>query len=230
MSRVILGLRLLSKNGETAEAARILIPTVQLCTPTNVRKVRFCLAFPLQRFEQIHSKNTLIDRCQESDSECVLSCGLGPVLHTHTMMKSLMKRTSDGLFSTKQDRSDAVIHPSVPAMDEKCPANILTYGTSVKIQDVATVAVPHIPALVSNEPRPLLFFACVLRLQVCRAYCTGLSAAFMAVQYAFECWCSPDGGLDYNRHYDMLGEDAVCDMPCLGDEVRTYIDYSERGC
>lgn len=43
----------------------------------------------------------------------------------------------------------------------------------------------------------------------------------MAVQYAYECWCSPDGGLDYNRHYDMIGEDAVCDLPCLGDEVRS---------
>ena len=41
----------------------------------------------------------------------------------------------------------------------------------------------------------------------------------MATQWAFECWCSPDGGLDYNRHYEITGEDAVCDMPCMGDEV-----------
>lgn len=42
----------------------------------------------------------------------------------------------------------------------------------------------------------------------------------MATQWGFECWCSPDGGLDYNRHSEMIGADAVCDMPCMGDEVR----------
>lgn len=42
----------------------------------------------------------------------------------------------------------------------------------------------------------------------------------MALQYGFECWCSADEDLDYERHNQRIGEDAVCDMPCLGDEVR----------
>ena len=66
----------------------------------------------------------------------------------------------------------------------------------------------------------LLLLLSMIRLQVCYEYCTELGAAFMATQWGFECWCSPDGGLDYNRHYEITGEDAVCDMPCMGDEVR----------
>ena len=56
---------------------------------------------------------------------------------------------------------------------------------------------------------------------MCLDYCVGLGAAYMATQYGYECWCSADSGLDYNRHYDVVGEDAVCDMNCWGDEVRT---------
>eukprot|EP00752_Nemacystus_decipiens_P010944 g9726.t1 len=54
--------------------------------------------------------------------------------------------------------------------------------------------------------------------ELCRDHCTELGAVLMAVQYSFECWCSSDSALDYNRHYDMIGEDAVCDMRCVGDE------------
>eukprot|EP00752_Nemacystus_decipiens_P008156 g7295.t1 len=61
--------------------------------------------------------------------------------------------------------------------------------------------------------------------KMCFDYCTELGAAFMATQWGFECWCSPDGGLDYNRHYDMIGEDAVCDMPCMGDETEICGGY-----
>eukprot|EP00752_Nemacystus_decipiens_P013639 g12092.t1 len=61
--------------------------------------------------------------------------------------------------------------------------------------------------------------------KVCFDYCTDLGSAFMATQYAYECWCSPDGGLDYNRHYEMVGEDAVCDMPCMGDETEMCGGY-----
>eukprot|EP00752_Nemacystus_decipiens_P013638 g12091.t1 len=64
-----------------------------------------------------------------------------------------------------------------------------------------------------------------LTTEVCLDYCTRLGAAFMATQWGFECWCSPDGGLDYNRHYDMVGEDAVCDMPCMGDETEMCGGY-----
>lgn len=56
---------------------------------------------------------------------------------------------------------------------------------------------------------------------MCLEHCTGLGAAFMGTQHGFECWCSPDGGLDYTRHDDIIGEAAVCDMNCLGDEVVT---------
>eukprot|EP00752_Nemacystus_decipiens_P013640 g12093.t1 len=55
--------------------------------------------------------------------------------------------------------------------------------------------------------------------KVCLDYCTGLGSAYAATQYGYECWCSADHGLDFNRHYDMIGEDAVCDMLCLGDET-----------
>ena len=41
----------------------------------------------------------------------------------------------------------------------------------------------------------------------------------MAVQWGVECWCSAFSDLDYNRHYPVVGEDAVCDMLCMGDEV-----------
>lgn len=37
----------------------------------------------------------------------------------------------------------------------------------------------------------------------------------MATQFGYECWCSSDGMLEYERH----GDGAVCDYPCLGDEV-----------
>ncbi|CAM9398392.1 unnamed protein product, partial [Pylaiella littoralis] len=53
--------------------------------------------------------------------------------------------------------------------------------------------------------------------EVCLEHCTSLGAAFMATQYGFECWCSADGGLDYERHYEIVGEDAVCDFLCHGD-------------
>eukprot|EP00752_Nemacystus_decipiens_P013637 g12090.t1 len=53
--------------------------------------------------------------------------------------------------------------------------------------------------------------------EVCFDYCTELGAAFMATQWAEECWCSPDGGLDYNRHNGTIGVNAECDMPCTGD-------------
>lgn len=42
----------------------------------------------------------------------------------------------------------------------------------------------------------------------------------MATQFGFECWCSADEFLDYERHYEMNDADAVCDMPCRGDEVQ----------
>lgn len=43
----------------------------------------------------------------------------------------------------------------------------------------------------------------------------------MALQFGFECWCSAKTDLDYERHYEGAGEDAVCNMQCMGDEVRT---------
>eukprot|EP00903_Cladosiphon_okamuranus_P020895 g19188.t1 len=61
---------------------------------------------------------------------------------------------------------------------------------------------------------------------VCLAYCTQLGATFMATQYGFECWCSSDGELDYNRHYEITGEEAVCDMPCEGDEAKICGGYT----
>lgn len=57
---------------------------------------------------------------------------------------------------------------------------------------------------------------------MCSEYCTDLGAAFMATQWGVECWCSPDGGLDYKRHDKISGEGAVCDMTCAGDEVRGH--------
>lgn len=57
---------------------------------------------------------------------------------------------------------------------------------------------------------------------MCFDYCTKLGSAFMATQYGYVCWCSPDGSLDYNRHYGTTGAEAVCDMPCMGDEVLQF--------
>lgn len=37
----------------------------------------------------------------------------------------------------------------------------------------------------------------------------------MATQFGYECFCSTDVDLDYERH----GDGAVCEMDCLGDEV-----------
>ncbi|CAM9648942.1 unnamed protein product, partial [Ectocarpus fasciculatus] len=54
--------------------------------------------------------------------------------------------------------------------------------------------------------------------ELCLAHCTELGAAFMATQFGFECWCSADELLDYERHYEMNDVDAVCDMSCRGDE------------
>eukprot|EP00752_Nemacystus_decipiens_P005992 g5411.t1 len=56
---------------------------------------------------------------------------------------------------------------------------------------------------------------------VCYDYCTAKGAAFMAVQWGFECWCSASSDLDFNRHYRAVGEDAVCDMLCFGDDTVT---------
>lgn len=56
---------------------------------------------------------------------------------------------------------------------------------------------------------------------MCLKYCLEKSAAFMAVQWGFECWCSDDSDLEYDRHYEAAGVDAVCDMECFGEEVRT---------
>ncbi|CAN0435073.1 unnamed protein product, partial [Hapterophycus canaliculatus] len=46
----------------------------------------------------------------------------------------------------------------------------------------------------------------------CYDHCAALGATFMATQYSFECFCSSDEELEYERH----GE-GVCDMPCIGD-------------
>ena len=45
----------------------------------------------------------------------------------------------------------------------------------------------------------------------------------MATQYGFECWCSDEVDLDYDRHYDSVGKDAECDMMCQGDTVRSQL-------
>ena len=58
---------------------------------------------------------------------------------------------------------------------------------------------------------------------MCFDCCTKLGSASMATQYSFECWCFPDGGLDYNRPTTKtIGADAVCDMPYMGDEVLQF--------
>ncbi|CAN0130890.1 unnamed protein product, partial [Laminaria digitata] len=63
--------------------------------------------------------------------------------------------------------------------------------------------------------------ASTMTTEVCQQHCTTQGAVFMATQFGFECWCSADGGLDYNRHYEGIGEDAVCDLYCQGDETET---------
>ncbi|CAM9378424.1 unnamed protein product, partial [Ectocarpus sp. 8 AP-2014] len=50
----------------------------------------------------------------------------------------------------------------------------------------------------------------------CYEYCSEIGAAYMATQYAFECFCSADEDLDYERHGT-----AMCDMACWGDEGET---------
>eukprot|EP00903_Cladosiphon_okamuranus_P006097 g6007.t1 len=51
--------------------------------------------------------------------------------------------------------------------------------------------------------------------ELCLEHCSG--AAFMATQYSYECFCSTDEDLEYDRY----GDGAVCDMNCLGDESET---------
>ncbi|CAM9420102.1 unnamed protein product [Ectocarpus sp. 6 AP-2014] len=63
-------------------------------------------------------------------------------------------------------------------------------------------------------------FVSATGVQVCLAHCTELGAAFMATQFGFECWCSADELLDYERHYEMNDADAVCDMSCRGDKTQ----------
>lgn len=57
---------------------------------------------------------------------------------------------------------------------------------------------------------------------MCLNHCLSLGAAFMATQFGFECWCSSEVDLDYERHFDLIGVDAVCDMSCQGNTVRTF--------
>ncbi|CAM9637939.1 unnamed protein product [Ectocarpus sp. 4 AP-2014] len=61
--------------------------------------------------------------------------------------------------------------------------------------------------------------------EVCLQYCTGKNATFMAVQFGFECWCSDETDLEYERHNELADEDAVCNMPCVGDESVTCGGY-----
>lgn len=88
----------------------------------------------------------------------------------------------------------------------------------------------------SRRADPFAFFLVLMLLfllswlQMCVDHCSALGAAFMATQYGFECWCSTDGGLDYDRHYDLTGEDAVCDLNCFGDEVlRSFFFVCGKG-
>lgn len=71
-------------------------------------------------------------------------------------------------------------------------------------------------------PPPTRSRTILIRVQLCLDYCTDLGAAFMATQFGFECWCSADDDLDYERHYELVGEDAVCDAVCTGDEVHKF--------
>ena len=61
----------------------------------------------------------------------------------------------------------------------------------------------------------------MLRTQVCLEHCSALGATFMATQYGFECWCSDEIDLDYDRHQASAGKDAECDMMCQGNTVRS---------
>lgn len=45
----------------------------------------------------------------------------------------------------------------------------------------------------------------------------------MATQFAYECWCSEELELDYERH----GVEADCDHPCMGDEVCVFAVYRD---
>lgn len=55
---------------------------------------------------------------------------------------------------------------------------------------------------------------------MCNTHCEALDAAYMSLQYGRECWCSMEGGLDYERH----GE-GVCEYPCTGDENESCGGY-----
>ena len=63
-------------------------------------------------------------------------------------------------------------------------------------------------------------------LQVCFEYCSMRGVAYMALQFGYECWCSRNGVLEYERH----GDGAVCDYPCLGDEVSQGIQCNDYPC
>ena len=54
---------------------------------------------------------------------------------------------------------------------------------------------------------------------MCQEHCEGLGATFMATQFGYECWCSDDIDLDYERHHYSDCADAVCDMVCQGNTV-----------
>lgn len=56
--------------------------------------------------------------------------------------------------------------------------------------------------------------------QMCHIHCDAAGAAYMALQYGNECWCSLYGDLDYGRH--GVG---TCDMPCGGDGAVTCGGY-----
>ena len=58
---------------------------------------------------------------------------------------------------------------------------------------------------------------------MCQEFCTELGAVYMATQFGFECWCSADESLDYERHFEAAGVNATCDLKCGGDEVRRSI-------
>lgn len=53
---------------------------------------------------------------------------------------------------------------------------------------------------------------------MCLEHCTELEAAYMALQFGEECWCSADRALNYDRHGDH-DKDAVCQTACTGHKV-----------
>lgn len=56
---------------------------------------------------------------------------------------------------------------------------------------------------------------------MCSLHCYDRRATYMATQYGYECWCSRNPDLDFIRHTLTEGGDTgLCDMPCMGDEVR----------